>query len=411
MSKILFVGKDFHPDTLGVSKYSTEMCLWLKEKKYTNVNVITGHPYYPEWKNKSQYPSFIYSQEKYRTLKVIRVPTYIPAYPTGLKRSLQNIIFSLASFPIILCKLIFDRPKCLISIVPSYTNTFSCVILSKIFRIKLFVHIQDLEINLADKLGLLPPYLLKVLYKLEKYILRNSYCISSISKKMLDEIQSKVDNPLNTILLPNWINNDEIFPDRKAGQNYRQRINIPLDAFLILYSGNIGNKQGFDKIIKIAMELKEEKSIQFLFVGSGTTKKELLKSIKINDLNNCKVMPLVEPTELNQLLNSADLHIVLQKDGLDNYILPSKLTNILGVGGECLVFGSKNSEMFNLDESFPGIIHFISKNNLNKYEFNKLLERFDDSKINNIAFKYSRDELNKDKIMTKYEKYINEKFK
>ena len=42
---------------------------------------------------------------------------------------------------------------------------------------------------------------------------------------MLDEIQSKVDNPL-IILFTNWINNDEIFPDRKAGQNYRQRINI-----------------------------------------------------------------------------------------------------------------------------------------------------------------------------------------
>ena len=58
---------------------------------------------------------------------------------------------------------------------------------------------------------------------------------------------------------------------------------------------------------------------------------------------------------------------------------------------------------------FPWYLYL--KNNLNKYEFNKLLERFDDSKINNIAFKYSRDELNKDKIMTKYEKYINEKFK
>ena len=49
MSKILFVGKDFHPDTLGVSNIQPKL-LMAERKKYINVNVITGHPYYPEWK-------------------------------------------------------------------------------------------------------------------------------------------------------------------------------------------------------------------------------------------------------------------------------------------------------------------------------------------------------------------------
>ena len=44
-------------------------------------------------------------------------------------------------------------------------------------------------------------------------------------------------------------------------------------------------------------------------------------------------MSPVKSSKLNQLLNSADLHIVLQKEEIDNYILPSKLTNIFGVGG------------------------------------------------------------------------------
>ena len=51
-------------------------------------------------------------------------------------------------------------------------------------------------------------------------------------------------------------------------------------------------------------------------------------------------MSPVKSSKLNQLLNSADLHIVLQKE-IDNYILPSKLTNIFGVGGRPL-FWFKN---------------------------------------------------------------------
>ncbi len=408
MNKILFVGKDFYPDTLGVSKYSTEMCLWLQKKNRLKVDVITGYPYYPEWKNKSNNSILGYRKESFRKLNIVRVPTFIPPNPNGLNRSIQNIIFSLSSLPIILFKLLFNRPSCLISIVPSYTNTFCCVILARIFRIKSFVHIQDLEFDLADKLKLLPSFLISFLFKLEKYILKNSYCVSSISSKMLKKIQEKIDIPLKKILFPNWINDNVIYPDRDLGQEFRNQIDIPQNTFLILYSGNIGYKQGFENLINAAIDLKKYSFIKFLIVGSGLGKKDLINEIRDNELDNCRIMPPVKANKLNQLLNSADLHIVLQKEGIDNYILPSKLTNIFGVGGEGLVFGSENSEIGNINNNYPGILNLVTKQDRYKFNFEKMINKYERSKINSIAHLYSKNQLNIDKIMSRYLKHINE---
>ncbi len=108
MTKILFIGKDFYPDTLGVSKYSTEMCMWLSNKSKFQLDVITGHPYYPEWISKRIGSPFIYVKERLQKINVIRVPTYIPSNPTGARRSLQNIVFSIFTLPIILYKIIYN---------------------------------------------------------------------------------------------------------------------------------------------------------------------------------------------------------------------------------------------------------------------------------------------------------------
>tara|TARA_B100000131_G_C17928837_1_gene537447 strand:- start:105 stop:791 length:687 start_codon:yes stop_codon:yes gene_type:complete len=225
---------------------------------------------------------------------------------------------------------------------------------------------------------------------------------------MLKKIQSKIDIPLKKILFPNWINHNEIFPDRDLGQKFRNQIDIPQNAFLILYSGNIGYKQGFDNLINAAINLKKYSFIKFLIVGSGLGKKDLIKEIRDNELDNCRIMSPVKSSKLNQLLNSADLHIVLQKEEIDNYVLPSKLTNIFGVGGEALVFGSKNSEIGDINNNNPGILNLVTKQHRHQFDFEKMIKKYERSKINSIAHLYSKNQLNRDKVMSRYLKHINE---
>jgi hypothetical protein len=46
--RILFCGINYAPDLIGVPKYNTELCEWLKDNGH-DVRVITAPPYYPAW--------------------------------------------------------------------------------------------------------------------------------------------------------------------------------------------------------------------------------------------------------------------------------------------------------------------------------------------------------------------------
>lgn len=47
--RILFCGINYAPDLIGVAKYNTELCEWLKERAH-EIRVVTAPPYYPAWR-------------------------------------------------------------------------------------------------------------------------------------------------------------------------------------------------------------------------------------------------------------------------------------------------------------------------------------------------------------------------
>jgi len=408
MNKILIIGKDYYPDKLGVSKYTTEMAEWLGEND-RDVDVITGHPYYPDWKYKGKNSSYFYVKELINNIKVFRVPLYIPAKPHGLGRSIQNISFAIFSLPLMFYFFIIKRPFVVISLVPSYANSFFAVILGKIFNIKTIIHVQDLEFDLAEKLNLLPAIGWKLLFQIERFTLTHASLISSISIRMLNELTAKIKVNIPTVLFPNWVDKKSIYPDRKNGNLYRSSFDISTSDFVILYSGNIGYKQGFNTIIDIAQKMKDNNKVKILIVGTGAGDKDLKNIIHKNKLKNIYHSFPVEDKMLNMLLNIADLHIVLQKEGIDNYILPSKITNIFGVGGYIFVTGSDDSEISDLVNDYPGIMYIINNDELDNCinKINKMVLNRNNHIINNVALEYAKKSLDKEKILSDFSNYLS----
>ncbi|MGL5902551.1 MAG: hypothetical protein ACRCZO_07670, partial [Cetobacterium sp.] len=48
MKKIAVIGLNYYPEESGTGLYTPEMCDYLQ--KEFQVEMITGYPYYPEWK-------------------------------------------------------------------------------------------------------------------------------------------------------------------------------------------------------------------------------------------------------------------------------------------------------------------------------------------------------------------------
>jgi len=52
--RILIYGINYDPELTGIGKYTGQMAKWLASSGH-DTTVITGMPYYPEWKLNEQY--------------------------------------------------------------------------------------------------------------------------------------------------------------------------------------------------------------------------------------------------------------------------------------------------------------------------------------------------------------------
>lgn len=245
---------------------------------------------------------------------------------------------------------------------------------------------------------------------LQKIITRQFDRVSSISRHMCNKAEQRgtSENPIE--LLPNWVDTDFLSPDVDK-QLYRKRWQISDDCKLILYSGNLGDKQGLDNIIRVASDLRKRKDIIFAIVGDGACKTGLMELAQAADLKNVVFYPLQPYETLPNLLAAADLHLILQKRGSADAVLPSKLTSILSVGGRAVITADSETELGQLVNRFPEIATLIPPEDFAALK-NAIVDFCDQQapaeNYNSVARKFALENLNKDSILSRFEKQLLE---
>lgn len=343
--KISILGINFHPEPIGISFYTTEMCEYLAERGH-KITVFTGFPYYPDWKVQDEYSGKIFKIEQWKGIKIRRSYVYIPKKITTVSRVIHELSFIISSF----INLLFSRkPDIIITISPALGLGVVSIIISKLKKVPFLFHIQDLQPDAAIQLGMVDnKLLLRFLYYLEKIIYKNAYKVSVISKKMLGKLINKKVPKEKIIYFPNWVDINFIRP---LGKNNKFRINNNLeDKFLILYSGNIGYKQGMDVILDVAKKTKDIEDILFLIVGNGAYRKTLEEKFDGLKLKNVSFMDTQPKSILPYMLSSVDLCLVLQKRGITDFALPSKILNIMGCARPVIACANVNSALYDLIE-------------------------------------------------------------
>lgn len=349
--KVLLISYNYYPELTGIGKYNSELCEHLHNSGY-EVKVITGFPYYPNWKIFDGYRNTIYKREIINGVNVIRCPLYIPAMPSGSKRMLQDLSFYLSSMLVVIYQVItFKKFDIIITPSPSFMNGFHGIFLKFFHSKSVFVfHIQDLQIDAALELGIIKKDWLKsLLLRFEKIIMSHATVVSTISEGMRSKILSKKYSPRIITLFPNWVDNTKVFK-QKVDLSIILELGIDLEKKVFFYSGAIGEKQGLEVLLALAPGLAiDAPSLLFVISGSGPYKNRLeAQALELN-LNNILFIDLQPTLIFNQLLNYAHCHLIIQKKQLGgDLFLPSKLSNILAVGGLCLVTASQGSSLYNL---------------------------------------------------------------
>ena len=357
-NNITLIGINFYPEDSSTGLYSTQMAEYLS--KSNNIDVITGFPYYPEWEIGESYKNKkTFLEEKKDAITIYRYKQYVPSNPNFKNRIIHLLDFTLGSI-----RNIFKVKKCdlVICVVPFTSSIALGLLMAKFRGAKVWVHIQDFEFDAAIESGLageqkgLKTKVFKGLFWLEKKLLDKADIVSSISYGMLSKLESKTDT--HNYFFPNWVDENFINPDTA-----KQHELMLSTKFKILYSGNIGAKQDWDFFIKVLEYFKEDDNIEFIVVGAGAKKEWLVNKTQMYR-NVQHYMPVAYET-LPDLLCSANLHILFQKNNIIDTVMPSKLLGMMASKKPSVVTGSTVSEVAKVFTKSKGG-YFYDSNDFNK---------------------------------------------
>ena len=343
MLKILIVGLNFHPELTGIGKYTGELAAYLVGKGH-QVRVITTPPYYPHWQVQPGYSGWRYRKENWQGVWVLRCPLWVPSQPSGIKRLLHLLSFALTSFPVLLGQCPW-RPNLILSIAPSFFNAPFALFTARLSGAKVWLHIQDFELDAASNLGMLPSnhFITKLAGRAERGLLRRFDQISTISNRMLARLAQKGVAPEKTFLFPNWVDTALIFPLSAPQKLLKKELRIPDDKIIVLYSGNMGYKHGLKNVLETAKYLQAQAKIHFVFCGTGAVRSDLESDAK--GLPNVQFLPLQPLEKLNGLLNIADIHILPQRADAADLVMPSKLSGMLASGKAVIATANPGTEV------------------------------------------------------------------
>ena len=407
--KILIYGLNFKPENVGIGKYTGELADFLHNKKH-KIKVICSPKYYPNWKTSINK----YHIENTSFFPIYRCPIYVPKSPGGLKRLFHLFTFSLTSFPILLSQL-FWKPHVIIVVAPTLFCAFNAIIFRLLYSKKLLtiLHIQDFELDAAFNLEILKGKVYRNIFSnIELAIYRNFSVVSSISKMMVDLLVLKGIDKKRTYYFPNWVDVKK-FKAKKINDNseniYRKKLKIPSKTIVIQYSGSISRKQGLNFLLPIIKNFKDNKNVLWLFGGEGPLKKEFMNLTK--KITNIKFLPIQESKNMDDWLNTGDIHIIPQKEEVQDIVFPSKLLAILASGSPVVSNTSSKSELGRIVKyagiqvepkdtiGFENALRILIKDEKLRFQLGE--------KGRKVAFK----EYDKYLILNKFENFLIKKFK
>ena len=398
--KILIYGINFSPELTGTGKYTGEMAEWFLQQGH-EVRVITAPPYYPEWSIPAKYNKYWYKIENNDSLKIYRCPLFVPSKLSTLKRLLHLGSFALSSLWPLLLQIKW-RPKIIICVVPTLFCVPSVLLVNNFTKSKVVLHVQDFEVEAMLGLGMAKKGVFSSIASFfEKCCLSAADKVSTISRTMIKKTLDKGVKPGNSIFFPNWSEINRFSDiDIHMSKKVKESLSLPEKTKIILYSGNVGEKQGLEIVITLAKELQNE-NLSFVIVGNGGGKARLEKLAIDNNLSNVFFRPLVAYESLPGLLKAADCHLVIQRKGAADAVLPSKLTNILAAGGNAVITADEQTELGQLCQNYPGIAILVEPESVEALKLG-IITALKMPNENVIAKSYASQFLNKDTILNNF---------
>lgn len=341
-SKVLVYGMNYAPEMAGVGRYTGEIAEHLSSLG-ADVTVVTTPPHYPGWKVQQSHGNR-YSKAREERVLVFRVPLLLRERMGGIWRLLAPASFAITSAPVVFWQIVRHRPATVFCVEPTLFAAPVAQFAAWLVGARTVLHVQDLEVDAAFAVGHLAGFkwLKAVGLAFERFALRRFHQVVTISTRMAEKLSEK-GIPLDRVaVVRNWVDLSHIYPMKEVS-SYRAELGFSDEDFIVLYSGNIGAKQGLNVLLDAAERLRDQPRIKFVIAGEGPSKNELEN--RYGHLPGVRFLPFQPYARLNAFLNMPDLHALPQDRGAADLVLPSKLGGMLASGRKIIVTADPGTEL------------------------------------------------------------------
>ena len=125
----------------------------------------------------------------------------------------------------------------------------------------------------------------------------------------------------------------------------------PVGKSTLMYSGNLGRKQGLQCLLDLAAIIRlEMPEVVILIRGDGAMRTILMETAAAAGLTNVIFEPLVAREEVARSMSEGHVHLVPQLPGGHEFAVPSKVFSIMAAGRPFVATADEGSPLYDLAE-------------------------------------------------------------
>jgi glycosyltransferase involved in cell wall biosynthesis len=333
--RILFVNQYYWPDHASTAQHLTDLAESLGAQGH-DCHVLTSKSRYKPGEPMS--PSF----ERHGGVSIHRVP----ATSLGRKGTLARMTDYLSFYAGAIIKALFlPRPDVVVTLT---TPPIIALIGTLLMVLKGSKHVywsMDLHPDASLALGRMQIShpVVRALAWLSSFAYRQAHRVVVLGPYMADRIAAKGVPRDRLVSIPVWSRREEIYPIPRGTNALRKQLGLE-DAFVAMYSGNLGLAHSFDEFLGAARRLRERADIVFLFVGGGPRLAEVQKAKAEEGLDNIRLLDYFPREHLHVSLSLADVHLISMRPEMTGIVAPGKLYGVMAAGRPALFVGPEHCE-------------------------------------------------------------------
>lgn len=334
----LFVTQYYRPEMIGSGPFCGDLAEWLNQKGY-RVTVLTGQPHYPFGQKFPGYGRDGPAREVLNGVRITRLRSWVPTRGSAAWRILGDLCFMLGGIAALMRRQV-GRSTLVVSLCPSILGVALGMMARRAGGRHIAV-VHDIQSGLARGLGMVGSgWLLRAMQWCERCVLNRVDLVAVLTDEMRQQLRAGgVTSPIEVI--PIWVDTGRIWP-----------VEVLRDGpVTVLYSGNLGKKQGLSQVIALAERLQRERpDIRIVVRGNGSQAEALKTEIAAKRLKNIRLADLLPPERLSQGLAEGDIHLVPQDPEGAEFAVPSKIFSVMAAGRPFIATARPGSPLSRLQQ-------------------------------------------------------------